>query len=144
VRFWDSSAIVPLLVEQPASPECRRLARTDPMLVVWCLARLEVLSALQRLRREGTLPEESVATAERRLRRIAGRWTEVDALLPVRERAERLLRVHVLRAADSLQLAAGLMAVGEQPRGRAFVTLDDALFAAAEREGFDAIRPAER
>lgn len=144
MRFWDSSAIVPLLVEEPASAECRRLARTDPIFVVWCLARLEVLSALQRLRREGALPDDAVVAAERRLARIAGRWTEVDALLPVRERAERLLRVHPLRAFDSLQLAAGLVAVGEQPRGRAFVTLDDALFTAAEREGFDAIRPMER
>jgi predicted nucleic acid-binding protein len=141
VRFWDSSAIVPLLVEEPASAECRRLARADSVLVVWCLTRLEVLSALQRLRRETALPDAVLTAAERRLVRLAMRWTEIDALIPVRERAERLLRVHPLRAADALQLAAGLVAVNEQPRGRALVTLDDDLFAAADREGFDAIRP---
>jgi uncharacterized protein len=144
MRFWDSSAIVPMLVEEPASRACRHLARTDPTMVVWCLTRLEVHSALERLRREGALPSESIVAAARRLTRLAVRWTEIDALIPVRERAERLLRVHPLRAADALQLAAALLAVGDQPRGRGFVTLDDALLLAADREGFDAVRPAER
>jgi hypothetical protein len=62
----------------------------------------------------------------------------------VRERAERLLRVHPLRAADALQLAAALLVFGDKPRGRSFVTLDDALLQAARREGFDAIRPKQR
>jgi predicted nucleic acid-binding protein len=144
LRFWDSSAVVPLLVEQPASAGCRHIVRTDSTIVVWCLTRIEVLSALQRLRRERTLPDAAIAASERRLTRLAVRWTEVDALVLVRERAERLLRVHALRATDALQLAAALLSVSEQPRGRSFVTLDDALFEAADREGFDTIRPAER
>jgi predicted nucleic acid-binding protein len=96
------------------------------------------------LRRERALPEDDLTAAEQRLVRLAKRWTEIDALPPVRERAERLLRVHALRAADALQLAAALVAVSEQPRRRAFVTLDDDLFAAADREGFDAMRPGDR
>jgi uncharacterized protein len=112
-------------------------------MVVWCLARLEIQSAIERLRREAALPNEALAASGRRLVRLAGRWTEVDALFQARDRAERLLRIHPLRAADALQLAAALIAVDEQPRARQFITLDDDLFAAAEREGFDAIRPGE-
>ena len=144
MRFWDSSAIVPLLVEEPASAATRQLIRTDPTMVVWCLARVEVASALQRLLRAGALRPEAIADAQNKLTRLATRWSEVDALVPVRELAERLLRLHALRAADALQLAAALLAFEERPRGRSFVTSDDALLAAAAREGFDAIRPKER
>lgn len=79
--------------------------------------------------------------AEPRLDRLAARWTEIDAVLPVREGAERLLRIHSLGAADALQLAAALVAVDARPRRRHFVTLDEALARAARAEGFEVIRP---
>lgn len=47
------------------------------------------------------------------------------------------LRVHPLRAADALQLAAALVSCGEDPHGFSFLTGDDRLRLAAEREGFD-------
>ena len=53
----------------------------------------------------------------------------------VREQAIRLLRLHPLRAADSLQLAAALEWAGSPPDG-AFVTFDERLRVAAAREGF--------
>jgi predicted nucleic acid-binding protein len=59
----------------------------------------------------------------------------------VRDRAERLLAVHAIRAADALQLAAALVLVREQSRGRDFVVADGVLAAAAEAEGFNVIVP---
>ena len=53
--------------------------------------------------------------------------------------AERLLDIHPLRAADSLQLAAGLLWAQERPAGREFVCLDGRLREAARREGFSII-----
>jgi predicted nucleic acid-binding protein len=53
-----------------------------------------------------------------------------------------LLRVHPLRAADALQLAAAIIAADSEPRSLAFVTLDDRLARAAEREGFPVVEPA--
>ncbi|HEX2164386.1 MAG TPA: PIN domain-containing protein, partial [Thermoanaerobaculia bacterium] len=54
----------------------------------------------------------------------------------VRRQASRLLRVHDLRAADSLQLAAALVWCSDRPEGQAFVSLDRRLRDAAELEGF--------
>ncbi|MBI4616716.1 MAG: type II toxin-antitoxin system VapC family toxin [Planctomycetes bacterium] len=141
MRFWDSSAIVPLVVEEAASRSCRDHLRADRQVVVWCLTRTEVLSGLCRRRREGGLSQEDLARAESRLEKLAVRWDEVDAVLPVREAAERLLRVHALRAADALQLAAALVLVDHRPRRRPFVSLDEGLSAAAAAEGFEVLVP---
>jgi hypothetical protein len=123
VRFWDASGLVPLLVEEAHSKACRKLLRSDPRIVVWTSTRTDVTAA------------------ERRLDALACKWAEIDALLLVREQAERLLRVHALRAADALQLAAAVIAVDHRPRGRPFVCLDDRLGLAADAEGFDVVHP---
>jgi hypothetical protein len=34
MRFWESSALVPLVVEEPASLACRRVLRADSAIVV--------------------------------------------------------------------------------------------------------------
>jgi hypothetical protein len=54
----------------------------------------------------------------------------------VKALAVRLLRVHRLRAADALQLAAALAWADGSPQSRTLLTLDDRLATAAEREGF--------
>lgn len=77
--------------------------------------------------------------AIRRLRAIGPTWIEVSPSLQVRNSAERLLRVHTLRAAGSLQLAAALVASERNPEVLEFVCLDDRLSDAARREGFDVL-----
>jgi predicted nucleic acid-binding protein len=59
----------------------------------------------------------------------------------VRQTAIRLLRVHPLRTADALQLAAAIAAAEDHPATLPFVTLDERLAQAAEREGFPVARP---
>jgi hypothetical protein len=54
----------------------------------------------------------------------------------VRIHALRVLRLHPLRAADALQLAAAIVWCRARPYGAAFVCLDDRLRGAAAREGF--------
>jgi len=142
VRFWDSSALVPLLLEEPRSSACRAALRADRTIVVWCLSRTEIVSALWRRHRAGSSSSDDVRAAEGRLRRLSSVWHEVDDVDAAREQAERLLRVHALRAADALQLAAARLATDDRPRGQGLVSLDDALLEAAHREGFEAIRPA--
>ena len=53
----------------------------------------------------------------------------------------RFLRVHPLRAADSLQLAAAFIAAERRPASLDVITLDDRLAAAARKEGFTVIAP---
>jgi hypothetical protein len=50
-----------------------------------------------------------------------------------------LLRTHALRAADSLQLAAALVAADHNPATLEIVCLDARLNVAAKREGFTVI-----
>jgi hypothetical protein len=54
----------------------------------------------------------------------------------VRSTAQRLLRVHPIRAADSLQLAAAILVSEYEPATLDFVGLHDQLNEAASREGF--------
>lgn len=74
------------------------------------------------------------------LRALADAWQEILPAEPIRTTAERLLRVHPLRAADSLQLAAAIIAAEREPTTLEFVSLDDRLGEAASREGFRVVR----
>ena len=143
MRFWDSSALLPLLVEEKRSKACRALRRADRGIVVWALTRTELVSATRRLERERMLDAADVAVVLDRLETLARGWTEIEALGMVRERSERLLATHALTAADALQLGTALIQVRDRPKGRAFVTADDRLAVAAEAEGFDVILPKE-
>jgi len=137
MRFWDTSAILPLLVEEPRTQAMVELMRDDPAAAVWWLTPVECWSALARLEREGRLTEVGVAAAATLLREAARRWTEVPPLERIRDQASRLVRLHPLRAADALQLAAAVVLADFEPRTLPVVTLDDRLAAAARREGFE-------
>lgn len=141
MRFWDSSVVVPLVVEEPASAGCRKLLRGDHRMVVWCLTPIEVLSGLCRRERDGSLDREAFRAAVDRLKKLERFWSEIEEVVAVRDEAERLLRVHPLRAADAAQLGAALIATDHRPRRHALVTLDDLLARAADAEGFEVIRP---
>lgn len=112
------------------------LAAADPLLLVWWATAVECASALARLEREQALEGAAARDAFGRLARLTESWQEVEAGDLVRETAIRLLRVHPLRAADSLQLAAAFVAAEGRPSTLEFVTLDDRLALAAQKEGF--------
>lgn len=141
MRFWDSSAVVPLLVPEAATPIVQREFERDPEIVVWWGTELECVSALARREREGTLQAISLVDALDRLMSLSLAWREVQPVVRVRQIAKRVLRVHPLRAADALQLAAAIVAAEEQPSTLPLVTLDERLAEAAEREGFVIVRP---
>src|SRR5205823_12234440 len=86
VRFWDTSAIVPLCVTEPASAKVRRLLDADSSIVVWWATRVECLSALARRRRDGLLGAPAEAQARRVLVALAGAWSEVVPSERLRQR----------------------------------------------------------
>lgn len=135
MRFWDSSAIVPLLLEQPSTARSRALLNEDPDIVAWWGTSVECASAVARLRREGHLRAADEATALRILARLRQGWYEVLPGESVRGLALRILRLHSLRSADALQLAAALEWSGTPANG-VVVTFDDRLARSAELEGF--------
>lgn len=139
MRFWDSSAVVPLVSSENSSRWATGLLRSDSRGVIWAFSPVEVRSALARKHRDGALRVETFRKAVRRADQLFEVFTQVVALEPVVLRALRLLDLHPLRAADALQLAAALVACGERPPSLPFVTLDDRLGHAAEREGFPVV-----
>jgi predicted nucleic acid-binding protein len=136
LRFWDSSAIVPLLVGEAKTEAMLALAQDDPAMLVWWATEIECVSAIARLEREDDLSSDSTLAALERLDALVEGWNEVQPVEAARRSARRLLRVHSLRAADALQLAAAVAAAEGDPASLEIVTLDDRLTAAARREGF--------
>jgi predicted nucleic acid-binding protein len=141
MKFWDSSAILPLLVPERRTASLEALVRDDLAMVAWWATPVECRSALARLERDGRLNRRGSDEAERVLDAAARQWIEIPPTATVREQAFRMLRVHPLRAADALQLAAALVAAEFEPRSLPFVTLDGRLAEAALREGFDTPAP---
>jgi predicted nucleic acid-binding protein len=136
MRFWDSSAIVPLLLEEKLSPSVGAEYRRDPEMVAWWGTSIECASAIVRRERDGLNDGRTTAAAIERLDVLAAAWLEMQPSAPIRRTAIRLIRVHPLRAANALQLAAAMTAGEGDPSSLAFVTLDDRLALAAAREGF--------
>ncbi len=136
MKFWDTSAITPLLVEEAASAGREQQLKDDGVMIVWYGTPAEIQSALSRRKREGALDPGSERFALDRWKELKASWAEVEPLRTVRERALRLLRVHPLRAADAFQLAAALAACSEQTAAFDFLTADDRLREAAAAEGF--------
>lgn len=141
MRFWDTSALVPLFIAEAATPLVRRWLRDDPGIVVWTLTRVELLSAFARRRRERPDARATLATAHAEALDAWDRWVEVTSVEVVRRHAERLVETHPLRAADALQIGAALVAAREAPTTLPFVTLDDRQVEAAARERFPVVGP---
>jgi uncharacterized protein len=136
MKFWDASAIVPLLMAETTTKTLQKLSADDPAMLVWWASEVECASAIARLEHDGGLDHTAVSQAFDRLKHLAQAWHEVDPSDPIREAAIRLLRVHPLRAADALQLGAAYIAAERRPPSLAIVTLDDRLAIAARKEGF--------
>ena len=136
MKFWDASAIVPLLVAEPSRRRLLELLEHDPVMIAWWCSPVECSSAIARREREGALTAAGATDALQRLRSLAAAWYEVLPADPVRRTAQRLLRVHKLRSADSLQLAAAITAAEDDASSLEIVTLDEHLGEAAGREGF--------
>jgi hypothetical protein len=135
-NFWDSSALVPLFFDEPSSGVLRPLVDEDEDVVVWMLTGVELLSLIARLEGTATGLEDLLTGVRRDAIERVRRCHPVTQADTVRQRAERLVSIHSLRAADALQLTAALVAAREQPEAFEFVTLDKTLARAARLEGF--------
>jgi uncharacterized protein len=134
VRFWDASAIIALVVDEPNALHVQELLERDEQMAVWWSTPVECWSALEQARRAGRMTADAVDAANRLLEPLRSAWFEVSPSTEVRMRARRLLRVHSLRAADALQLAAALVWAGTWAQGE-FVSFDERLREAARLEG---------
>jgi predicted nucleic acid-binding protein len=136
MRFWDSSALVPLLVAEDSSDRLMDALREDPSIMVWWGSPVECASAVARREREELLGAAEAGAALERLDALQRAWHEIPPTEAVRMAARRMLRVHPLPGADALQLAAAVTAAEGAPHTLELVTLDERLRAAAAKEGF--------
>jgi hypothetical protein len=134
MRFWDSSALVALLVEEPDSALRARQLTEDPVIAVWWATEVECESAIQRRLREGTLARAGARLAQERLADLARTWHEVVPTPAVRRLALRILRTHPLRAVDAMKLGAALALTDAGLADLAFISADQRLSEAAEIE----------
>jgi hypothetical protein len=135
VRYWDASALAPLVVNEERTEEVRSWLAEDAMIVTWAWTRVEIASAVERRVREGRFTRPMRRQVLDRFEALWESWDEVTDVLAVRAKAMAVIARHPLRAADAAQLGAAL-AIGEQmPEGLTFACLDHRLNEAAEREG---------
>lgn len=134
MRFWDASAVVPLIIDEAADAPAIGADAKLPM-VVWWGTVIEAASAIARRERAGNLSNEQVLRCYDLLQELSAKWLEVLPSDSLRRTAQRLLRVHALKAADSLQLAAALAASSNRSDSFDFVCRDSRLSEAAAREG---------
>ncbi|MCC7122342.1 MAG: type II toxin-antitoxin system VapC family toxin [Gammaproteobacteria bacterium] len=136
MRFWDTSAVVPLLVEEARTIETATLFEEDRDFALWWSTPVECASAFTRLLREKRLDERGLDFAFERLDALVECGVMIEPCDTIRAEARRLVRVHPLRAADALQLAAAIELRGSPTLRQQFITYDERLALAARREGF--------
>ena len=136
MSFWDSSAIVPLCVNQKNSQSAWRFWRMFSNRFVWRECVVEGASAFALLERQGMLDESSVRKAEDRLKLAEAKWTAIEPHSRIIEIARTLPAIYGLKALDSLQLAAALVWCKELSKNKNFVAADRKLLKAAETAGF--------
>ena len=137
MKFWDASAILPL---HPDRADNEGEYRPSPRRMTPCSYGGPLKWSARPRSRGWNATERStrraLAEAFNRLKRLAHGWHEVEASDSIRETAVRFLRVHPLRAADAMQLAAAFVVADRRPSSLELVTLDERLAAAARKEGF--------
>jgi predicted nucleic acid-binding protein len=136
MKFWDASAVVPLIVQEEETEYCIKQFSVDEDVMVWTLSKIEVFSALCRRFRDSSLTEEAFEFAKGRMNDFFDMVFEIVSISKVKERALSLLQVHPLKAADALQLASVLVATEEDPSRLPIICFDERLGQAARREGF--------
>jgi predicted nucleic acid-binding protein len=140
MSFWDSSAIIPLVATQEMTSRADELYRSEKSgIIVWWGTYTECVSALSRLERMSELTSAEVEKALAAVREISKSWNVILPSNQVREKANRLLRVHPLRTGDAFQLASAIVASEDSTSSLALTTFDERLATAARKEGFPVI-----
>lgn len=135
MRFWDTSCIIPLIVQEPTSSLLASAFTEDHDIVVWWGAEVECVHGLSKKFRSKH-PRTDLEDALRRLADLMEGWIEIQPTDEVRVRAERLLFARELKSADAMQLGAALLWCDDAPEEVGFICQDRQLRIAARQEGF--------
>jgi predicted nucleic acid-binding protein len=138
MRFWDTSALIPLMLEEAESGRMRQLLAEDGAIAIAPITPLEIASTLWRRQHAGLLRVDEHHDAESIFAELSARWNVVVQTHLVFNAALRLVTRHPLRTLDAMQLGAA-MVLSYEPACLTLVTLDRDLADAARAEGFEVL-----
>lgn len=134
--FFDTSALVPLCVNESTSSAAGRIWKSSSGQIIWCETPVELESAIARLLRTNRLDMVEFNRAKKRLGNLETKWEVIEHDHRIIQLARTFPLQYGLKAADSLQLAAALVWCNEHPKNRDFVSADAGLLKAAGSAGF--------
>jgi uncharacterized protein len=108
IAYFDTSALVPLLIDEPSSPACRRLWEAADDVVSARLSYVEAAAALSQARRLNRLTARQQRAALRALDELCSQTqiAEIDQQLV--QRAAQVADQFALRGYDAVHCAAAL------------------------------------
>ena len=84
MRYWDASALVPLVVAEAGTESAPTWLSEDDHIVTWVWTRTEITGAIERHTREGSLSRQQRRDVLERFNAFADSWDEVTEVLAVR------------------------------------------------------------
>ncbi len=132
ISYFDTSALIPLIIDEPASATCARLwdeaARTISSRLIYPEAR----AALAQAQRSRRLSVRALVDAVEELDSLALEIDHLEVSADVARSAGVLAQAHALRGYDAVHLASARLAIDDE---LVFVTGDHDLGAAATSIG---------
>lgn len=145
--FLDSSALAKRYLPEVGTRWLRQqVAAEENSVIVSRLTTVEVMSAVARRQREGTINDEVVTGIHRLLiRHFQQQFIVVDVNHQLTENAIKLLTAHPLRAYDAMQLASAKFVnqrlINNNLPSLTFLCADTRLLDIAQREGLNTDNP---
>lgn len=131
IAYFDTSALVPLLIEETSSIECRRIWNESSIAVSSRVVYPEARAALAKARRTGRATARQIQAAVQRLDTIVDEISQLDFTPGLARVAGAIADEHDLRAYDAVHLASAAAVTDDA----VLVTGDRALMDAAHRVG---------
>ena len=132
IAYFDTSAIVPLVVDEPGTAAAGRIWDTSDRVVSTRLARVEARAALAQATRAGRLNRRQLARAKHGLDTLLEQLDVVEVDDELIRSASELAETRALRAYDAVHLAAALRLETDDA---VMVAGDRALITAAQASG---------
>jgi predicted nucleic acid-binding protein len=108
IAYFDTSALLPLIITEPASDRCRTVWDAADAVLCAELGYVEAAAALARARRSARMTDDEHAESVRRLDDLWEQLLSVPIDGHLVHEAARLAAEHALRAYDAVHCAAAL------------------------------------
>jgi len=139
MKFWDTSALFPLLVFDVHSHRSRVILNEDREIVASFITPVEINSSIWRRRHANLLDSERHRTADAHFAALTSNWITVGHVREVVDASLSVVSRHSLRSGDAIQLGAAVVARRFLGADLRFVTFDKQLAAVATAEGFHVV-----